>query len=312
MKIYEYFVTDKYIYIISEFLKGGELFDCILKNNNFTEYQASKIMQQLLSAVSYLHKHNIVHRDLKPENVVLEGKSTKSPIKIIDFGSSKKFQKNYLTKTTGTIYYIAPEVLNQKYNQKCDIWSCGVILYILLCGYPPFNAAKGETDIDITEKIKSGIFSFPKEEWSGISNNAKNVIRRMLDLDIKRRPTAEELMKDKWFKRAKIFNVNLKFKSQVMKNMKGFQTKYKLQKAIEIYFVTFFDIHEEKKVLLKIFNSMDTNHDGQLSSDELRKIYQDMGVSNSKHYVDSILDKLDFNDTNAIDFTEFIVANYNY
>lgn len=103
------------------------------------------IMEQILSAVHYLHKHNIVHRDLKPENLLLAKKDDPSVIKLIDFGTSKRFREGDVFKVPlGTCYYVAPEVIRRQYDHKADIWSCGIIMYILMCGYPPFN---GSSDI---------------------------------------------------------------------------------------------------------------------------------------------------------------------
>lgn len=125
-----------------------------------------------------MHKLNYVHRDLKPENIVFETIGEDLNLKIIDFGTSRKIcNDEKLTVKMGTPYYIAPEVLNKNYDQKCDIWSIGVIFYILLCGYPPFN---GENDEEILEKIKKGNFRFPEEEWGSISDEAKDLIKLML------------------------------------------------------------------------------------------------------------------------------------
>lgn len=119
-------------------------------------------------------------------------------LKIIDFGTSRKIcPDEKLTTKMGTPYYIAPEVLDRNYDQKCDIWSIGVILYILLCGYPPFN---GDTDSEIIAKIQKGKFSFPKEEWSSISKEAKDLIKLMLNKNPKKRPSARELLQHSWFK----------------------------------------------------------------------------------------------------------------
>lgn len=119
---------------------GGELFDKISEEQYFSESDAANIIQQVLSSLNYCHKKNIIHRDMKPENLLLDKDEKNPKIKIIDFGTATTFERGkWLTQKFGTPYYIAPEVLKKKYNEKCDIWSCGVILYILLCGYPPFN-----------------------------------------------------------------------------------------------------------------------------------------------------------------------------
>lgn len=125
-------------------------------------------------AVVYCHAQSIVHRDLKPENLLFVSADENSKLKIIDFGTSRKFDpKKRMTKRLGTPYYIAPEVLLENYNEKCDVWSCGVILFILLCGYPPFS---GRTEDDILQRVKSGKFTFDRkqspyieaEDWSHI------------------------------------------------------------------------------------------------------------------------------------------------
>ena len=178
MQIYEVFNDKTNFYIVSEFCQGGELFDQISKKGNFSENDAAKIMKQVLSAITYSHQNNIVHRDLKPENILLEDKSSDLVVKIIDWGCAMSFKKNEkMHNADGTPYYIAPEVLEGNYDEKCDVWSCGVILYIMLCGYPPFN---GETDDEILQAVKKGTFDFPKEEWGTVSQDAKDLINKML------------------------------------------------------------------------------------------------------------------------------------
>lgn len=142
---------------MTEYIDGGELFDEIQKQGTISEQMAAHIMQQLLSAILYCHKRGIVHRDLKPENILIEKNSNGSEIniKVIDFGTAKAFSAcTVMRQTIGTAYYIAPEVLNHNYNEKCDIWSCGVILYILLSGYPPFNGRDDQEIIAAVRKIK--------------------------------------------------------------------------------------------------------------------------------------------------------------
>ena len=144
IKLYEYYETEKHIYLIMELCTGGELFDRIVQNTEngiqFTEKQAADIFRQMMSAINYCHKNGIVHRDLKPENLLYLNKNENSPIKVIDFGMSKRFDKEkFMNEKVGTAYYISPEILQGKYDEKCDIWSVGVILYIIICGYPCFN-----------------------------------------------------------------------------------------------------------------------------------------------------------------------------
>lgn len=310
MKIFEYYVTERHIYIVSEFLSGGELFDRIIEAKHFDEAKAAIYMEQILSAVSYLHKHQVIHRDIKPENIVFETKDKSSNLKLVDFGTSKKLVGNEKLKARmGTAYYIAPEVLRGKYDQKCDVWSCGVIMYIFLFGGPPFN---GKTDEDIFAKIKKGIFSFPEKEANKISSEARALITRMLTLSMDKRPSADEVLKDPWF-RLLAKGPQSQPSLEVINKLKNFKSQYYFQKAILIYFVNFFGLKEEKEQLLKVFKSIDTDHDGQLTKEELINAYKK--VSKSANYeadVEEIFKKIDFNDTAAIDFSEFLVANINY
>eukprot|EP00826_Nyctotherus_ovalis_P041211 TRINITY_DN4122_c0_g2_i4.p2 TRINITY_DN4122_c0_g2~~TRINITY_DN4122_c0_g2_i4.p2 ORF type:complete len:228 (-),score=72.53 TRINITY_DN4122_c0_g2_i4:666-1349(-) len=190
----------------SRFITGGELFDEIIKRKYMSESDAAHIVKQLLSAVTYCHSRGVVHRDLKPENVLIDsiGADGKINVKVIDFGAALFVPPSVkMVERLGTPYYIAPEVLNGNYNEKCDIWSIGVILYILLSGHPPFN---GENDEEIMRAVKQGKYHFksilPITEgptWSNVSDAAKDLIRQMLAYDPEKRITAEQAYKHKWF-----------------------------------------------------------------------------------------------------------------
>ena len=136
--------------LVLELCEGGDLFHNIKQSRYFSEAKAAQVIKQVLSAVNYMHKQRVVHRDLKPENILVDKES--DTLKIADFGTAAFLrQTQALTEVVGTPYYMAPEVLRGKYDEKCDVWSCGVILYILLCGAPPFN---GHSETEILDKIK--------------------------------------------------------------------------------------------------------------------------------------------------------------
>ena len=161
LKVYEVFVESTSVSIVSELCTGGELFEKITKLKRFNEQLGSTYLQQILSAVAYCHDRCIVHRDLKPENLLLENSSPKALLKVIDFGTSSKVDPgSQLHKVLGTPYYIAPEVLSGEYNEKCDIWSLGVVLYILLSGSPPFT---GSSDREVLRKVHLGYYDFDSE-----------------------------------------------------------------------------------------------------------------------------------------------------
>ena len=204
---------------------------------------------------------------------------------------------------------MAPEVLKNNYDFKCDIWSCGVILYIFLCGYPPFN---GKNNDEIFERILQGKYSFAVEDWKYVSDEAKDLVMRMLAYDSSKRPSADDLLRHPWFNLVKQKSLSQEVNNAVLKNFREFSNKYKLQKAVLIYFVSFFDIRQEKANLLKIFKELDRDDDGQISREELKAAYE-KSTTQSLINTDSnmILEKLDFNLTDAIDFSEFLVANVN-
>lgn len=146
--------------------------------------------------MNYCHTENIVHRDLKPENILLEASCDFDSIKIIDFGTALEYQDgSILRDMMGTAYYMAPEVINERYNEKCDVWSCGIITYILLSGEPPFF---GHTDQETFRKIRRGKFSFAKPVWNNVSEKAKDFITQMLTLDFDDRPSAGDCLNHPW------------------------------------------------------------------------------------------------------------------
>ena len=310
VKVLEFYQNDKYFFIVTEYLEGGELFDRIMECQSFTEGASVEVMQQILSAVLYLHRQGFIHRDLKPENIIFETKDLHSKIKVIDFGTSCAYEKgNKLKKKLGTPYYIAPEVLKRNYDEKCDVWSSGVIMYILLCGYPPFN---GPNDKTIFQKVLEGKFAFPEEDWSSISKHAKEMITRMLAYDPAKRISVQESLQHPWFK-ANTVAVKNSNKNNVLNNLKSFRADTKLQKAVILYIISFFDLKEEKDELLKTFKELDLDHDGQLTHDELMIGYSKlMGEDAAKKEVDRIFLTIDVNGTGAIDFTEFCLATVNH
>uniref|UniRef100_A0A7S0J9G7 Protein kinase domain-containing protein n=1 Tax=Calcidiscus leptoporus TaxID=127549 RepID=A0A7S0J9G7_9EUKA len=188
------------LYLFMELMSGGELFDRIVDKGHFTEQDAMVTTIKLIDAINYLHSLGIAHRDLKPENMLMTDSSADAEVKITDFGLSKFFdeQSKVMQTPCGTPGYIAPEVLRMKgYGKECDVWSLGVIIYILLCGFPPFYA---ENDAQLYEKIKRGEYEFLRPYWDPISDLAKDLIRKMLTVDPHKRITCEEALQHEWLK----------------------------------------------------------------------------------------------------------------
>jgi len=172
-------------------MEGGELYEEIVKRKSFSEKDASRIMEQLFSALNYLHKNNIVHRDLKLENLLLTRKNDLE-IKLADFGLSKVYNGQAMFTACGTPYYVAPEILTgDGYNSKIDTWAAGVLLYVLLSGRLPFS---GETDVDLFKAIMDADLIWKKPQFDTVSDDAKDLIQKLITKDIDSRLTAEEAL----------------------------------------------------------------------------------------------------------------------
>lgn len=191
--MHEYFDTPEKLYLVLDYVEGGELFDRIVDEGNFTEKDASRITRQMCEAIQYLHDRNIVHRDLKPENLLFRDRDNTDCILVTDFGLAKLIDDATVLKTAcGTPNYVAPEILLQRgYGKEVDVWSLGVILYILLCGYPPFY---DESDALLFEIIMKGKFDFDERYWRDISKEAKSLIRNMLHVDPRKRLTTRQVL----------------------------------------------------------------------------------------------------------------------
>lgn len=227
----------------------------------------------MLSCVNYCHKNNIVHRDLKPENILLEPSKEFDQIKIIDFGTSLVYDpEKQLDEKLGTPYYIAPEVLNKSYNSKCDIWSVGVIVYILLSGQPPFN---GSDDKEIMKKVREGKVHFDGPQWQKISTEAKNFIKRLLTYDPEKRPDAEQAMTDPWLQKNSHVKVESALIVGALENLKGFKADQTLKAATYAFIAGQLITKQEKDDLARVFKAFDTNGDGKLSMEEVRIGYRD-------------------------------------
>jgi len=309
MHIYEIFEDKLNIYITSDYCKGGELFEMISKKGSFTEKEACIIMKQIMSAICYSHQNGIVHRDLKPENILLDSNSDDLSIKIVDWGCAKRIKKDErLHQVDGSSYYIAPEVLQGDYNEKCDIWSCGVILYILLCGYPPFN---GDNDEEIYASILSGEFSFPEEEWNSVSDEAKNFIKKMLVKNPEERITALDSLQDIWFKnneeKSETYDKDLA--KNVLSNMRRFKKSRKLEKATIAFIINQLILKEERVDLKKLFKEWDTNGDGVLSKDEIMAGYKKVYGHADEDEIENMIKSIDLDGNGVIDYQEFLACS---
>lgn len=315
IRIYEMFEDEKKYYVVSELCTGGELFDFITQQGHLSEDMAAEIMRQLLSAVAYCHESHIVHRDLKPENLLLDSPPVEDhscTIKLIDFGTSCLYTDNHhMRQRLGTAYYIAPEVLEMDYNEKCDVWSCGVIMFILLCGFPPFT---GKTDEEILRKVKLGKFSFAHESWRNISNEAKSLIRRMLVMNAQQRLTAAECLCDPWVVKRAVYRAAAADQVLLSLNqLKSFRAEQKLREAFLTFMTSRLMTKEYEKELTDAFRALDTNGDGRLSREELLEGYkQHLPLEEAEKAVNCVLARVDVDHSGFIDYSEFVLASADY
>ncbi len=277
VKIFEFFIEADGYYIITEYCEYGELFNEIKLKGYFNEKIAANIMYQVFNAINYCHcTIKLIHRDLKPENIMIESIDSENGfynIKLIDFGTAKiKQNDKNENKVLGSCYYIAPEVLNKKYNEKCDIWSCGVILYILLCGNVPFN---GRDEREIIQKIKLGKYDLNKKPFDNISEEAKDLIKQCLELNVNKRISAKNALEHPWFSllntKEYFIQVNEYFMMKTINNLIMYKPKNKLQQLALTYLVHNFPDLNEIKNINKIFIMFNISGNGKLSKEETYK-----------------------------------------
>lgn len=254
-----------------------------------------------------MHQMAIAHRDIKPENFLLHSKDPidKTTLKIIDFGLSCYFKKGTPLKTkAGTPYYVAPEVLRGSYDEKCDVWSCGVIMYVILCGYPPFY---GDHDNDILAAVKKGKYDYDGDEWKQVSQDAKTLIDSMLVMSTDQRFTAESAMNNIWIKEQAPNSTGASMNTKMVDNLKLFRRQNKFKKAV--LHVIAGQLEESKiQALRDTFTTLDANGDGFLTHQELRDGLLQAGIKEIPPDLQQIMEGVDSDASGMIDYTEFLAA----
>ena len=332
--VVDVFDTRDAFHIVQDFYSGGELFDRIVETYNegshFSEEQVCEMVQHMLNGIEYCHETvGICHRDLKPENILFRSPDSLDLV-IIDFGlsadvevgaadgeggggaggggaaHSHKPQSDHMRSRVGTLYYMAPEIFTKDYGRACDLWSIGVITYVMMCGYPPFN---GDDDREIMAVLKNPAktvtFHGDSKEWARASGECKDFIRQLMSRDPAQRPTAREALEHPWFK--KTHTPDLPLCETIGPSLVHFHHMSKLKRMA--FEAAAHDIAETEEVshLREIFGTIDTAHDGKISLAELKAAMPDW-PADSTVKIDEIFKSLDLDGEGRINYLEFIAA----
>ncbi|EHA8588299.1 calcium-dependent protein kinase 20 [Cocos nucifera] len=296
---------DNAVHLVMELCEGGELFDRIVARGHYTERAAAVVTRTIVEVVQMCHKHGVMHRDLKPENFLFANKKEISPLKAIDFGLSVFFKPGErFNEIVGSPYYMAPEVLKRNYGPEVDVWSAGVILYILLCGVPPFWA---ETEQGVAQAIIRSVIDFKRDPWPKVSDNAKDLVRWMLDPDPKRRLTAQQVLEHPWLQNAKKAP-NVSLGETVRARLQQFSVMNKFKKRALRVVAEHLSV-EEVADIKDMFERMDINSNGKISLEELKNGLHRLGHQIADADVQILMEAADVDGDGSLDYGEFVAVS---
>ena len=306
IKFYETYNDNYYFHIVMELCRGKDLLSRINKGINDEKIIATIIMK-ILHSISYCHSKGISHRDLKPDNIIFESPDIDSDIKLIDFGLSKKFKSSEkLHSILGTPYYVAPEILTKNYNEKCDIWSVGIITYLLIVGDVPF---KGKNNNDIFNKILHQKINFNYNKWKNFSKEAKNFVQLLLQKDFNKRPSAQEALNHNWF--INIFtkiHKSILIEPSIFIALKNYKPCNILKKLVYKYIINSMGHAELKKYKNALF-AFDISHNGYVDLTELNKVFELLKKDISEEQIKKLMNASE--GKKYLNYTEFIMCCLN-
>ncbi|CAN1755498.1 Calcium-dependent protein kinase 8 [Linum perenne] len=311
VSIKDTYEDDSAVHIVMELCEGGELFDRIVARGHYTERAAAAVMRTIVEVVQVslsnrdqqmCHKHGVMHRDLKPENFLFANKKETSALKAIDFGLSVFFKPGErFNEIVGSPYYMAPEVLKRNYGPEVDVWSAGVILYILLCGVPPFWA---ETEQGVAQAIIRSVIDFKRDPWPKVSDNAKDLVKKMLNPDPKQRLTAQQVLDHTWLQNAKKAP-NVPLGETVRNRLKQFSMMNKLKKRALRVIAEHLSL-EEVAGIKETFDMMDTSQRGKINIDELRVGLHKLGQQITDPDLQILMEAADIDGDGTLNYGEFV------
>ncbi|XP_074316978.1 calcium-dependent protein kinase 30-like [Silene latifolia] len=292
------------VHLVMELCEGGELFNRIVARGHYSERAAATVVKTVAEVVRMCHTNGVIHRDLKPENFLFANKKENAPLKAIDFGLSVFFRPGEkFTEIVGSPYYMAPEVLKRYYGPEVDIWSAGVILYILLCGVPPFYA---ETERGVALAILRGRVDFKRKPWPQISDNAKNLVKQMLEPDPMKRLTAQQVLEHPWIQNAKQTS-NVPLGDIVRSRLKQFAGMNRFKKKALRVIAEHLSV-EQVEIMRDMFTLMDVESNGKITYNELRTGLKKVGSQLGDAEIKLLMEVGDVDRDGYLDYGEFVAV----
>lgn len=293
-----------FVHLVMELCGGGELFDRIVQKGHYSERRAAKIIKTVVGVVEACHSLGVMHRDLKPENFLFSDSGEDAQLKATDFGLSVFYKPGEIfSEVVGSPYYVAPEVLLKYYGPESDVWSAGVILYILLSGVPPFWA---ETEAGIFREILQGTLDFESEPWPSISDSAKELIKNMLNRDPNTRFTAHQVLCHPWIVDDTVAP-DRPLDSAVLSRLKEFSAMNKLKK-MALHVIAERLSEEEIGGLKELFKMIDADNNGTITFEELKIGLRRVGAELTEHEIQALMEAADIDNSGSIDYGEFLAA----
>lgn len=295
--------------LVMEMCTGKELYHRLAKRKIFRESDAAETTHQMLLAISYLHSHQVVHRDLKLENWLYESEAQDAHLKLIDFGFSKLWERNTrMHQSCGSITYVAPEVLKKDYTNACDIWSLGVIVFMLLAGHPPFHDPDQDILVDL---ILRGNCYFHEKQWRNVTETAKDFVKSLLRVQPDRRPNAETALAHPWISRQRRPSIaeiqaNEPLSPSILEGMRQHAMSSHLKRAV-LLMVAYSLSSEDIAGLNATFLALDKNKHGTVTLSEFRRALESFNdIPNVE--VERLFDSLDHAHSGEITYTDFVAA----
>lgn len=301
VKLHEIYEDEKYLHLVLDLCKGGDLYDYILNKGKLTEKEVMMIMKKSFSAINHLHTVSICHRDLKPDNFMFVTKDPDSEVKLVDFGMSVKFGDEQMHTIVGTPYYLAPEVYMGNYGKECDNWSLGVVMYFLLSGKQPFS---GSNINELLANILKCNYTFDDRNWKDVSEDAKDLIRKLLVVDPKDRISISNSLRHKWFNQhTTTAPVNL----EIFNSLKTFKAHGKLWNEMMKVFIRNLS-EDEIKDLDVAFRAIDTEHTGFITADNIEKAMLRSGYPVIADEIHKLINLIDYLGNGKLNYTQFLIV----